>query len=369
MRYFLASLIAVRHPDEDAQRRGQNVILLAYGLILTSILLAAYVMITGLPVSRVAIPIIAIFVVQTTVIILARNGHVNIAGSIMVGMAIVGIVGSAMLNADYVVTPLFLPAPLLIATAVLPPIGVIATLLGALTGIGALIVALPPPENTMQRNALFVGIALLSFFTTLTGILISVGHERLQRRLYQALRHADQTAQALQTLNEELDRRVQMQTERLQHMVRELEERSAQQERLLQEITVQRDMIRELSLPILPVGRDVLVAPLIGALDGDRLHQLQHQTFRRVERTHARMLILDVTGVPLIDTHVAQGLTRLIRGLRLLGADVAIVGVRPEVAQTIIGLGIRLRDVSIFSDLGSALQYATFRFAERKTIV
>lgn len=128
-------------------------------------------------------------------------------------------------------------------------------------------------------------------------------------------------------------------------------------------------MIRELSLPILPVGRDVLVAPLIGALDGDRLHQLQHQTFRRVERTHARMLILDVTGVPLIDTHVAQGLTRLIRGLRLLGADVAIVGVRPEVAQTIIGLGIRLRDVSIFSDLGSALQYATFRFAERKTIV
>lgn len=183
MRHFLASLIAVRHPDEDAQRRGQNVILLAYGLILTSILLAAYVMITGLPVSRVAIPIIASVVVQTTVIILARNGHVNIAGSIMVGMAIVGIVGSAMLNADYVVTPLFLPAPLLIATAVLPPIGVIATLLGALTGIGALIVALPPPENTMQRNALFVGIALLSFFTTLTGILISVGHERLQRRL------------------------------------------------------------------------------------------------------------------------------------------------------------------------------------------
>lgn len=365
----LSSLISVRHPDKDVQRRGQNIILLAAGLNVLTILLAGYVAITGALSERIIGPVIISLVVQTVVIFLARNGRVDLAGSIIVVMAIVGTVGSALLNADQLVTPMLLPIPLLIATAVLRPIGVIATLFGILAGMGVIAGVLPPPENVLLRNALFVVIGLLALFTALTGVLIGVGHEHLRRQLHHALDRADQTAQALQTTNEELDLRVQLQTETLKQMVKELEERSAQQERLLHEIAGQRDLIRELSLPILPVGRDVLVAPLIGALDGERMHQLQNHAFQRVERTHARMLILDVTGVPLIDTHVAQSLTGLIHGLRLLGAEVAIVGVRPEVAQTIIGLGIRLREVSVFSDLGSALQYATFRFAERKTIV
>lgn len=370
MRDSLSSLISVHHSDEDAQRRGQNIILLAAGLSLITVLLAGYVAITGarsLSEQRVILPFIASLVVHTAIIILARNGRVDLAGGMMVVMAIAGITGAALLNADQLLIPIFFLVPLLIAMAVLRPIGIVATLFGVLAGMGGIAGALPPPENVLVRDALFVIIGLLAFFATLTGVLIGVGHERLRRRLRCALDRADQTAQALQTMNEELDLRVQLQTKALQQMVQELEERSVQQERLLQEIAGQRDLIRELSLPILPVGRDVLVAPLIGALDGERLHQLQRHAFQRVGRAHARMLILDVTGVPLIDTHVAQGLTGLIQGLRLLGADVAIVGVRPEVAQTIVGLGIQLRDVSVFSDLGSALQYATSRFAERKT--
>lgn len=367
MRDSLSSLISVHHSDEDAQRRGQNIILLAAGLNVLTVLLAGYVAVTGALSERIIGPVIASLIVQTIVIVLARNGRVDLAGGIIVVMAIAGTVGSAILNADQLFTPILLPIPLLIAMAVLRPIGIVATLFGVLAGMGVIAGALPLPENVLVRDALFVIIGLIAFFATLTGVLIGVGHERLRHRLRHALDRADQTAQALQTMNEELDLRVQLQTETLQQIVQELEERSVQQERLLQEIAGQRDLIRELSLPILPVGRDVLVAPLIGALDGERLHQLQHYAFQRVERTHARMLILDVTGVPLIDTHVAQGLTGLIQGLRLLGADVAIVGVRPEVAQTIVGLGIQLRDVSVFSDLGSALQYATSRFAERKT--
>lgn len=367
MRLLFSSLTSVRHPDEDVQRRGQNIILLAAGLNVLTVLLAGYVALTGALSERIIGPVITSLVVQTIVILLARNGRVALAGSFIVVMALVGTVGSALLNADQLVTPMLLPIPLLIATAVLRPIGVVAALFGILAGMGVIAGALPPPENVLLRNALFVVIGLLSLFTTLTGVLIGVGHERLRRRLRTALDRADQTAQALQTMNEELDLRVQLQTETLQQIVLELEERSTQQERLLQEIAAQRDIIQELSLPILPVGRDVLVAPLIGALDGARMHQLQNQALRSVERTHAHMLILDVTGVPLIDTHVAQGLSGLIQGLRLLGADVAVVGVRPEVAQTIVGLGIQLRGVSIFSDLGSALEYATLRFAERKT--
>lgn len=367
MRIPFSSLITVRHPDEDAQRRGQSIILLATGLNVLTIMLAAYAIVTGSLSSQIIIPVIVSLVVQTVIIIAARNGYVNPAGSIMVGMAIVGTAGSAILNADQFIIPVFLTTPLLIASAVLPPIGIVVTLFGVLTGMGIIASVLPPPENVPMRNTLFVVIGLLSLFATLTGVLIGVGNERLRRRLRDAVRRADQTAQALQTMNEELDLRVQLQTETLQQIVQELENRSIQQERLLQEIAAQRDIIRELSLPILPVGRDVLVAPLIGALDGERMRQLQNQALRSIERTHARMLILDVTGVPLIDTHVAQGLSGLIQGLRLLGAEVAIVGVRPEVAQTIVGLGIQLRGVSVFSDLGSALRDATLRFVERKT--
>jgi rsbT co-antagonist protein RsbR len=368
MRPLLTSLITVRHPEGDAQRRGQNIILLAAGLNVLTILLTAYATVAGSLSPQIIIPAITGFVVQTAVIIAARNGHVDLAGGIMVGMAIMGIVGSAILNADQFITPIFLPIPLLIGAAVQRPTSIVITLFGVLAGMAVIASALPPPENVPLRNALFVVIGLLSFFITLTGVLIGIGNERLRRRLREEVQRADQTLQALQTLNEELDLRVQMQTETLQQILHELEERSAEQERLLQEIAGQRDIIRELSLPILPVGDDVLVAPLIGALDGERLRQLQTQAFQRVERTHARMLILDVTGVPLIDTHVAHGLTGLIQGLRLLGADVVIVGVRPEVAQTIVGLGIQLQKVSVFSDLGSALQHATLRSVEHKTI-
>jgi rsbT co-antagonist protein RsbR len=74
-----------------------------------------------------------------------------------------------------------------------------------------------------------------------------------------------------------------------------------------------------------------------------------------LERTSAHVLLLDITGVPVVDSHVAQGLLTTVGSARLLGAEVSLVGIRPEVAQTIVGLGIELSDVHRFSDLHSAL--------------
>ena len=67
------------------------------------------------------------------------------------------------------------------------------------------------------------------------------------------------------------------------------------------------------------------------------------------------MLVLDITGVPIVDSHAAQGLLMTVRSARLLGAEVTLVGIRPEVAQTIVGLGIELGDLRTFSDWQSAL--------------
>ncbi|MGB9754241.1 HAMP domain-containing protein [Roseiflexus castenholzii] len=117
----------------------------------------------------------------------------------------------------------------------------------------------------------------------------------------------------------------------------------------------QQEAIRELSVPVLPVSRDTLVMPLLGALDSARLIQVQEQALERIAATCARRLLLDITGVPIVDSHVAQGLIRVVQAAHLLGAEVMLIGIRPEVAQSIVGLGISLSNIRTCSDLQSAL--------------
>ena len=368
--HHVSKMIRVRHADEDAQRRGFNIILMAAGLQIMALLLTIYVGFVGRLSPQVLIPVAISLIVQTIVIVLARRGSIDLAGGILVGMAIVGLTGSAIFNNDSFITPMFLLTPLLMASAALRPVWMIVALVGVLTGMG-LIYTMPlsrPLSESIAalRLAMFVANGLIIMFTALIGTLISVGHTHLQRQLRDEVKRANQANAELKALNEELDRRVEMQTEALQQMLRELEQKTLRQDQLLKEIAGQREVIRDLSLPILPVGHEVLVAPLVGALDQERMQQLQSQVLKQVERTRARLLILDVTGVPMIDAHVARGLMDLVQGLRLLGANAALVGVRPEVAQTIVALGVQLRDVEVFSDLGSALQRAVARTVGRQ---
>jgi rsbT co-antagonist protein RsbR len=121
-------------------------------------------------------------------------------------------------------------------------------------------------------------------------------------------------------------------------------------------IEEQRSVLRDLSTPILPVTSSVLVMPLVGAIDSERLALVQQQALGTIERTSARYLIIDVTGVPLLDADVARGLNQVVVATGLLGAKAILVGIRPEVAQTLVGLGIQLERVITHSTLQSALQ-------------
>jgi rsbT co-antagonist protein RsbR len=114
--------------------------------------------------------------------------------------------------------------------------------------------------------------------------------------------------------------------------------------------------MREMSVPVLPVSASTLVIPLIGALDSQRLDELQAQALGSVQARRARRLILDITGVPVVDTLVARGLVETIRAVHLLGADAVLVGIRPEVAQTIVGLGVELKGVRTEATLHAALR-------------
>jgi rsbT co-antagonist protein RsbR len=159
----------------------------------------------------------------------------------------------------------------------------------------------------------------------------------------------------LRHLLADLEQRVADRTAALADALNEVQIRAIEQQRLLAENTHQRATIRGLSVPVLPISTHTLVMPLVGELDGARLRLIQEQALHALERSSARYLVLDITGVPIVDSQVAQGLLAVVQAARLLGAEVMLVGIRPEVAQAIVGLGIDLQGVRTSSDLQTAV--------------
>ena len=88
------------------------------------------------------------------------------------------------------------------------------------------------------------------------------------------------------------------------------------------------------------------------------LQDIQERALHAIERTAAQRLLLDITGIPIVDTQVAKGLIAIVQAARLLGAEVLLVGIRSEVAQTIVGLGLDLRGLVTCADLQSGVGYA-----------
>ncbi len=163
------------------------------------------------------------------------------------------------------------------------------------------------------------------------------------------------TAQLEKSL-ETLEHRVAQRTADLQAALAEVQARAREQARLLEENAQQRQVIRELSVPVLPVTSDILVMPLIGAIDTGRLSDIQERALHALQRSHARYLLVDITGVPVVDSQVAQGLIAIAHMTRLLGADMIVIGIRPEVAQTIVGLGLDLSAFRTAADLQTVLR-------------
>jgi rsbT co-antagonist protein RsbR len=97
--------------------------------------------------------------------------------------------------------------------------------------------------------------------------------------------------------------------------------------------------------------------PLVGALDNERLDQAQERALQFIQTMGARYLILDITGVPVVDTLVAKGLMLIVQTTRLLGCRAVLVGIRPEVAQTLVGLGIDLQGVTTAATLQEGVAY------------
>lgn len=145
-------------------------------------------------------------------------------------------------------------------------------------------------------------------------------------------------------------------TER-KHAEAEQEERRRQQE----VIRMQEALLRELSTPLIPISDKVLVMPLIGSIDSRRAQQVLETLLSGITESEAEVAILDITGVSLVDTQVASAILRVAQAVKLLGAQIILTGIRPEVAQTLVGLGADLGTIVTRSTLQSGIAFAIQR--------
>lgn len=128
-------------------------------------------------------------------------------------------------------------------------------------------------------------------------------------------------------------------------------------------IVKQQAAIRELSLPVLQVRDRLLVLPVVGLVDSTRAHQLIETLLASIRDRRARGVVVDITGVPVVDTAVAAHLVQACEAARLMGAMVAITGVSPEMAQALVALGAKLPAAEMLVDLQEGIAYLESKLA------
>lgn len=165
-------------------------------------------------------------------------------------------------------------------------------------------------------------------------------HEMQERR---------QIAEALRQAHEEL----QQSHAELEYERSSLETRV--QERTREIVYMQRERVRELATPLIPLRDHVILMPLIGTIDPERAQQVMETLLAGVAAHHATTAILDITGVRTVDTQIAQALLQTARACRLLGAQVVLTGIQPQIAQTLVQLGADLNGIMTRSTLQAGI--------------
>lgn len=141
-------------------------------------------------------------------------------------------------------------------------------------------------------------------------------------------------------------------------MQKELEEKLKKIQEQQKTIVQQQDDLMELSSPVSKVWDNILILPVIGTLDSQRTQVMMENLLQKIVDTGCTMAILDITGVPTVDTQVANHLLKTVTSARLLGADCIISGISPAIAQTIVHLGIDLSAIRTKATLQDAMIYA-----------
>jgi rsbT co-antagonist protein RsbR len=139
------------------------------------------------------------------------------------------------------------------------------------------------------------------------------------------------------------------------------ERKQAEEERMAlqqQVIAAQQEALRELSTPLIPLSKRAIMMPLIGTIDSQRAQQVLEALLEGVSQHQADMALLDITGVQVVDTQVANALIRAAQAVKLLGAQVVLTGIQPRIAQTLVQLGVDLGGIITRGTLQAGIAYA-----------
>ncbi len=220
--------------------------------------------------------------------------------------------------------------------------------------IHPLITARPPLDPLASAAAIVVAGVIL--------LVLNQAHAWNRTLLMDAQAAQSQLEASQAGLETEVARR----TVELQAALHNLEQRNQEQQRLLAENARKDQALRELSVPLLPITSDALVVPLVGKLDAERLATLQDRALHSLERNGVHHLVIDITGVPVIDETVARGLIEVVQAARLLGTRVLLVGIHPEVAQSLVALQFDSRQVTTTATLQQGLEQINKSFIPRE---
>jgi anti-anti-sigma regulatory factor/HAMP domain-containing protein len=242
------------------------------------------------------------------------------------------------------------------AAALAPVNGQIRSALLLALGVGLAAVALATllgtqlarPLNKLASAARRGDLAILAERPVVQGS-DEVG--QLARSLHELAQRALAARSEIEAANRSLETVVAERTAKLHAVVQNQQELLSTQAGLLQQIA-------EMATPVLPVLPGVVVMPLIGTIEGERASNLAGRLLMGVEQRRARVALIDITGVPLVDTLAARALLNAVQGVRLLGAQPVLVGVQPEIAQTLVSLGMDLSDIATTSNLEDGLVLA-----------
>ncbi len=176
--------------------------------------------------------------------------------------------------------------------------------------------------------------------------------------------------EALRSANEDLKRSAEdlrRSNERLEHELEEREKAESARANLQEEvIRMQSTLLEELSTPLIPINERVMVLPLIGAMDAQRADKMLEAVLHGATGQRAEVVIIDITGVKQVDAQVANTLVRAAGALRLIGSEVVLTGMRPEVARMLVGLDLSLSSLVTRGTLESGIKYAMDRSRRRR---
>ncbi|MRX72088.1 STAS domain-containing protein [Bacillus lacus] len=132
-------------------------------------------------------------------------------------------------------------------------------------------------------------------------------------------------------------------------------------------VSLQKIALQELSAPLIPVFDNITVMPLVGTIDTERAKRIMENLLQGVVKHRAQVVLIDITGVPVVDTMVAHHIIQASEAVRLVGAKCLLVGIRPEIAQTIVNLGINLNQVTTKNSLQKGIE-AALEMTSRKIV-